>query len=295
MDDVARIRQFNRTLTQHIGVLESNFLGRGRPIGASRMLFEIGSKGIEIRDLRTKLGLDSGYTSRLLRTLEKEDLVKVRQSSKDSRVRSVSLTAKGRKELATLNRRSDEAAASTLEPLTHNQKTALIQSMEVVETLLSASAVTIEVRDPSSRMARACVASYYLELAERFDDGFTPDKSISATPEELTPPNGYFIVAELHGDGVGCGALKCHAEFGEVKRMWVAPSARGLGLGKRILARLEDIARQQKLPLLRLETNKALVEARALYKNAGYHEVPPFNSEPYAHHWFEKSLTLKNP
>lgn len=290
MDEVARIRQFNRTLTQHIGVLETNFLGRGRPIGASRLLFEIGSKGVEIRDLRAKLGLDSGYTSRLLRTLEKEDLVKVHQSTKDSRVRSVTLTAKGRKELATLNRLSDEAAASTLEPLTNNQKTALIQSMEVVETLLRASAISIKIQDPTNRMAQECLAHYYRELAERFDDGFNPDKSISAAPEELTPPNGYFVVAELHGDGVGCGALKCHAEFGEVKRMWVAPSARGLGIGKRILARLEEIARQQKLQVLRLETNKALAEAQTLYKNSGYREVAPFNSEPYAHHWFEKSL-----
>lgn len=290
MDSISRIRQFNRTLTRHIGVLETNFLGRGRPIGASRILFEIGSKGIEIRDLRSKLRLDSGYTSRLLRTLEKEGLVKVSEATKDARVRFITLTQKGRTELAMLNRLSDKAAASTLESLTDKQKVALIQSMDTVEKLLRASAATIEVQDPTSRMARECLAHYYHELAQRFDDGFNPDKSISATSEELTPPDGYFVVAELYGDGVGCGALKCHRDFGEIKRMWVAPSVRGLGLGKRILERLENIARQRKLPVLRLETNRTLVEAQRLYRNAGYREVAPFSSEPYAHHWFEKSL-----
>jgi GNAT superfamily N-acetyltransferase len=163
--------------------------------------------------------------------------------------------------------------------------------MDTVEKLLRASAITIDIRDPTSRMAQECLGHYYHELAERFDNGFNPVESISAAPEELTPPNGYFVVAELHGDAVGCGALKCHAEYGEVKRMWVAPSARGLGVGKRILARLEELARQRKLNVLRLETNKALVEAQTLYRNAGYCEVAPFNGEPYAHHWFEKSLT----
>jgi DNA-binding MarR family transcriptional regulator/ribosomal protein S18 acetylase RimI-like enzyme len=291
MDDIARIRQFNRTLTQHLGVLETNFLGRGRPLGASRILFEIGLESSEVRDLRSKLGLDSGYTSRLLRLLEKEGLVKVQPSSEDARVRSANLTPKGRRELATLNRLSDEAAASTLEPLTDKQKATLIQNMEVVETLLRASGVTIEIQDPTSRMAQECIANYYHELTKRFDNGFNPDISMSATSQELTPPNGYFVVAELYGNGVGCGALKCHKHFGEIKRMWVASSTRGLGIGKRILARLETIARQQKLKVLRLETNKNLVEAQTLYRNSGYREVAPFNSEPYAHYWFEKTLT----
>jgi ribosomal protein S18 acetylase RimI-like enzyme len=94
----------------------------------------------------------------------------------------------------------------------------------------------------------------------------------------------------LHGDPIGCGALKCHASYGEIKRMWVAPSSRGLGIGRRVLAHLETLARKRRLPLLRLETNRALTEAQALYMSQGYREVSPFNDEPYAHHWFEKAL-----
>ena len=77
--------------------------------------------------------------------------------------------------------------------------------------------------------------------------------------------------------------------------MWVADSSRGLGIGKRILQRLEDLARKRCIPLLRLETNKALTEAQALYQASGYREVRPFNNEPYAHHWFEKALTAARP
>lgn len=144
--------------------------------------------------------------------------------------------------------------------------------------------------DPDSPAARYCLERYFAELAVRFEAGYDPARGISAAPAELTPPRGYFVLATLNEAPVGCGALKCHADFGEIKRMWVASSARGLGLGTRILLYLEDLARQQGLPLLRLETNKALTEAQSLYRRNGYREVPAFNDEPYAHHWFEKTL-----
>ena len=290
MCKIAQIRQFNRTLTHHIGVLENDFLGRGRSIGASRILFEIGAQGADIRDLRTRLGLDSGYTSRLLKTLEKEDLIEIGQSDSDARVRSVTLTDKGLNELAILNSLSDKAAVAMLEPLNDEQRTNLIKSMNTVEELLRVSATIIEVQDPAGRMAQECLTHYYRELAERFDKGFNPEESISVMPEELIPPKGYFLVAKLYGNAVGCGALKCYADYGEVKRLWVAASTRRLGVGKRILTRLEEIARQQALPVLRLDTNKTLIEAQALYQSFGYREVEAFNSEPYAHHWFEKAL-----
>ena len=290
MDRIAHIRQFNRTVTRQIGALENHFLRRDRSLGASRVLFEIGSSGIEIRELRARLGLDSGYTSRLLRTLETEGLVEIGQSTEDARVRCVTLTAAGLDEIATLNHLSDEAAASILEPLNEKQRTALTEAMDTVERLLRASSVTIKTENPSSQPARECLAHYYRELAERFDNGFNPDFSISAKPEELIPPNGYFLVARLYGDAVGCGALKCHPDYGEIKRMWVAASTRGLGIGRRILLHLEELARERNLPIVRLETNKALTEAQSLYRSSGYREVAPFNSESYAHHWFEKTL-----
>jgi ribosomal protein S18 acetylase RimI-like enzyme len=98
-------------------------------------------------------------------------------------------------------------------------------------------------------------------------------------------------VARLDGDPVGCGALKRVDErAGEIKRVWVAKSACGLGIARRMLWRLEAAALEMGLATLRLDTNKALTEARALYRSDGYREVERFNDNPYAHHWFEKRL-----
>jgi DNA-binding MarR family transcriptional regulator len=290
MDAIAQVRRFNRTVTQQIGALADQFLGRDRTLGASRLLFEIGRDGIEVRQLRARLSLDSGYTSRLLRELEAGGLVRTVESSPDARVRVVKLTKAGRRELAVLNRLSDKTAASLLGRLTEGQRASLITAMQAVERLLVASAVQLRVEDPGSRAARYCIGCYFQELAERFEGGFDPARSMPAAAQDLTPPHGFLILATLNGEPVGCGALKCQAGYGEIKRMWVAPSSRGLGIAKRILLRLEDLARQRRLRLLRLETNKTLTEAQALYRSSGYREVSPFNDEPYAHHWFAKAL-----
>jgi DNA-binding MarR family transcriptional regulator len=290
MEAIAQVRSFNRTVTQQIGALADQFLGRDRTLGASRLLFEIGREGIEVRQLRARLSLDSGYTSRLLRELEAEGLIRTVESSPDARVRFVNLTKAGRQELTVLNRFSDKAAASLLGRLTEAQRASLITAMHAVERLLLAGAVQLRVEDPHSRAARHCMGCYFHELAERFEGGFDPARSLPVAAEALTPPHGFLILATLNGEPVGCGGLKCHAGYGEIKRMWVAPSSRGLGIGKRILLRLEDLARRRRLPLLRLETNKTLTEAHALYRSSGYREVSPFNDEPYAHHWFEKPL-----
>lgn len=290
MDAVAQIRSFNRTVTQHIGALENRFLGRDRSLGVSRLLFEIGGKGAEVRHLRARLDLDSGYVSRLLRSLEAEGLVRTGRSPDDARVRVARLTKSGLRELAVLNRLSDQAAQSLLQQLTEPQRLALAAAMGSVERLLRAGAVRLGVVDPRTDAAQHCLRRYFEELAERFEAGFDPTRGISAAPAELTPPRGYFLLATLHGEPVGCGALKCHADYGEIKRMWVDARSRGLGIGKRVLLGLENLARKRRIPLVRLETNKSLTEAQALYRASGYREVPRFNDEPYAHHWFEKAL-----
>jgi len=290
MDGIAQVRSFNRTVTQQIGALAGGFLGRTRSLGACRALFEIGEDGIEIRQLRARLALDSGYASRLLRQLEAERLIRTKPSPRDTRARFVTLTTAGRKELAVLNRLSDEAAASLLDPLPEPQRAALLAAMGTVERMLRSGAVRLSVENPDSPAARYCLARYFDELRARFEGGFDPALGIPATSRQLTPPHGYLVLATLHGEPVGCGALKCHAGFGEIKRMWVAPSARGLGVGTRILHHLEDLARERRLPLLRLETNQALTEAQSLYRRDGFREVAAFNDEPYAHHWFEKTL-----
>jgi DNA-binding MarR family transcriptional regulator/GNAT superfamily N-acetyltransferase len=290
-EQIATVRRFSRTATERVGALTDDFLGRKRPLGQARLLWEIGRDGADVRELRARLGLDSGYVSRMLRVLERDGLVTVARGYADGRVRRVTLSAKGRAEWNELESRSEALAASVLEPLSEGQRAGLVAAMETVERLLTASLIAIDVANPRSAAARWCLGRYFLELEERFDVGFDPARSISAEADELTPPAGLLLLARLRGAAVGCGALKLHGSSpAEIKRMWVAPHARGLGLGRRILHELEGRARESGAPAARLETNRSLTEAISLYRGSGYVEVEPFNDEPYAHHWFEKRL-----
>jgi DNA-binding MarR family transcriptional regulator len=244
-----------------------------------------------VRDLRRRLGLDSGYASRMLRSLEEQGLISVSASAADGRVRTARLTARGKREVGELDRRSDELASSILAPLDDAQRERLADAADTVRRLLEASLVTVAPEPAGSAEARWCIAQYFDELGRRFDTGFDPARSIPAAEADMTPPHGVLLVARLHGRPIGCGALKLHpGEPTELKRMWVDPSARGLGLGRRLLRELEQYAANAGTTTVRLETNGSLGEAIALYRSAGYDEVPAFNDEPYAHHWFEKRL-----
>jgi DNA-binding MarR family transcriptional regulator/predicted GNAT family N-acyltransferase len=288
---VDQVRRFNRVVTQRVGALDDHFLSRDRPLGEARVLWEIGAEGCDVRELRARLDLDSGYLSRLLRSLEAAALIEVERSELDRRVRTARLTAAGLKERAILDERSDELAATFLEPLNESQRTRLVTAMSDVERLLTAAMVEVKPVDPLHPHAQYCISQYFAELDRRFDIGFDPSISISADADELRPPAGLVLLATLRSEPIGCGALKFHDDAPtELKRMWVADSARGLGIGRRLLAELEAEASRAGSTIVRLETNGSLTEAIALYRSSGYTEVEPFNDEPYAHHWFEKRL-----
>ena len=288
---VAQVRSFNRLVTQRVGALDDGYLARDRPLGEARLLWEIGAEGCDVRVLRSRLGLDSGYLSRLLRRLETAGLIAVDRHAGDGRVRTARLTPAGLDERELLDRRSDELARSLLEPLGTQQRQRLVSAMAEVERLLTAALVEIDSVDPAHRDARHCLSEYFAELGRRFETGFDPSSSTEAELDELRPPAGVFLVATLWAEPIGCGGLKFRRdEPTELKRMWVSESVRGLGIGRRLLSELESRAAAQGSRRLRLETNKALTEAIALYRSAGYREIDAFNDLPYADHWFEKQL-----
>jgi DNA-binding MarR family transcriptional regulator/GNAT superfamily N-acetyltransferase len=290
-DEISQVRRFNRLVTQRAGALDDHFLGRDRPLGQSRLLYEIGPGGADLRDLRQRLGLDSGYASRLVNALRRKGLIRLEQGAGDQRVRTARWTAAGRREVREMNRRSDAAAAALLESLPDARRARLVAAMGEVHRLLQLAGLRIERVDPACPAARSCVGHYFDELNRRFESGFDPAASLPADDRELMPPGGAFLLASVDGEPVACGAVKVTASgVGSLKRMWVAGSVRGLGVGRRMLEALEGEARRLGVTTLRLETNRALEEAIRLYRAAGFHEVPAFNTDPYAHHWFEKIL-----
>ncbi|MEU3462889.1 bifunctional helix-turn-helix transcriptional regulator/GNAT family N-acetyltransferase [Streptomyces sp. NPDC006733] len=295
-EQIRDVRRFNRTVTERVGVLHDRYLGRDRPIGEARLLWEIGEQGQDVRRLRERLGLDSGYVSRLLRSLEADGLVSVEPQADDRRVRTVRPTEAGRTERALLDSRSDELAGSLLQPLNTAQRARLVAAMAEVDRLLTAATVTVTVVDPDHPDAQFCLRSFFAELEERLATGFDPARSLLPDPSELQPPRGLFLVARLHGEPVGCAGLKLPSDApAEIKRMWVAPKARRLGLGRRFLTELEARAVEHGRDVLRLDTNKVLSAAISLYHSCGFEEIPAFNTEPYADHWFEKRITAARP
>lgn len=289
---VAAVRRFNRTVTRRLGVLNERYLGRDRPLVESRMLFEIGSDGAPVRGLRERLGLDSGYASRLLRALERKGLASAAgKAGEDGRVKFARLTRSGRAELRRIEALSDDLAASMLEPLTEEQAARLVAAMTEVERLLRASAIELAPEDPGGPAAQWCLGRYFDELSSRFPEGYDRGAGDVSDADEFRAPRGCFLVATLFGEAVGCGAIRTLApRMGEIKHLWVSPEVRGVGVGRKLLEALERAGRDRKMRGVRLDTHGSLAEARRLYLISGYREIARYNDNPHAHHWFEKTL-----
>lgn len=287
LDPVSRVRRFNRAVTSAVGALDSSFLGRGRPLGAARVLNAIGQGRSDVGEVRDYLGLDSGLMSRLLRSLEDEGLIETQAHDDDARRRVASLTRAGKREFAAYEALSNTQAESFL--ARNAQADALLAAMDLIASALTRDRIALAEMDPRSDEARYCLREYYAELGRRFKQGF--DVSLSRDPDakDMRRPRGSFIVAISDTLPVGCVGLKGTDHFyAEIKRLWVAPSARGLGLGKRLMDAAEDTARTLGIALLRLDTNSALPEAGQLYRTTGWCEIPRFNDDPYPDLFFEK-------
>ncbi|MDE5443654.1 GNAT family N-acetyltransferase [Bradyrhizobium sp. CSA207] len=289
LNPVARVRRFNRAVTSAVGALDTSFLGRGRPLGAARVLNAIGHGRSDVAEIRDYLGLDSGLTSRLLRSLEDEGLVETTVHEEDARRRVVRLTRAGRREFAAYEALSNTQADGFLGR--HAQREALLAAMDLVASALTLDRIALNEMDPRSDEARYCLGEYYSELGRRFKQGF--DVSLSRDPDakDMRRPRGTFVVAISDTLPIGCVGLKgTDHGYAEIKRLWVAPAARGLRLGRRLMDAAESAARELGIALLRLDTNSALAEAGQLYRRSGWSEIPRFNDDPYPDLFFEKHL-----
>jgi DNA-binding MarR family transcriptional regulator len=288
-DPVSRFRRFARAVTTEVGALDTSFLGRGRPLGAARVLCAIGAGCADVADIREYLGLDSGLMSRLLRSLEEESLVRTVAHPDDARRRVAVLTRTGRREFEAYEKLSNSRASALLARAPRAQE--LLNAMDLIASALGRDRIAIEEADPRGDAARYCLAEYYAELARRFEKGF--DVALSRDPHaaDMVRPGGAFLLAVSDGMPIGCVGLKgTGGQTGEIKRLWICPTARGFGLAKRLMRAAEDVARELSIEILRLDTNSALPEALKLYPALGWVEIERFNDDPYPDRFFDKRL-----
>ncbi|WP_409470128.1 GNAT family N-acetyltransferase [Streptomyces sp. HC307] len=287
-DHVTAFRRFNRYFTRRIGVLDDHYLGQNRPLGEARLLFEIGD-GASLRELRSRLGLDAGYLSRMAKALETQGMVRLSAHPQDNRLRMIELTPAGRVEVKEQNRRAGAVVVGLLECLSEPQRAELTEALATTQRLLRLAGITVDLVDGAAPDARACLDAYAADIDKRFPEGF--DKDSLVRPEEVSGDAGAFFVAYEEGRPVGCGALRrLEPGVGEIRHVWVHPDARRLGLARRLLGALEQEAAARHLTAVRLDTHTALTEAQAMYRACGYAAIPAYDDNVYASHWFEKRL-----
>ena len=216
-----------------------------------------------------------------------EGLITLTRHAGDGRRRIARLTDKGRDEVATYDRLSDDRAARILAAVP--SAAALLAAMDHIATALTP--ITLRPADPDDPAAQWCLGAYFALLGARID-GITPDHVPLPDPkaDHYRPPHGAFLIAWSDTLPVACVSLRTLGPtLGEVKRLWVAPDARGQGLARRMMTAIEDQARRLRLTQQKLDTNGALTEAIALYEKTGWTPTAAYSSFPSTH-WFSKAL-----
>ncbi|MBH1973634.1 MAG: MarR family transcriptional regulator [Rhodobacteraceae bacterium] len=290
LDAIARLRRFNRAVTREVGALETSYLGRGRPLGAARVLQLVRAEGTDIADIRQRLDLDSGLLSRLLRSLEAEGLLILETDPADRRRRIARTTPAGQAEQQAYEALGYAKATQTLARAGARQQ-AVIAAMDLIATVMLQDQVELRDADPDSPAALACLQAYYDLLAERIA-GVTADMLTLPLSDaaKYRPPQGAFLIAWSDDLPVGCASLRpLESGVAEVKRLWIDPIARGQGLARRLMRALESRARDMGYTHLKLDSNAALTQAIALYRSDGWQDIAPYTGFP-ANVWLGKRL-----
>jgi GNAT superfamily N-acetyltransferase/DNA-binding MarR family transcriptional regulator len=290
LDPIRRLRRFNRAVVREAGALDTSFLGRGRPLGAARVLHLVQPDGTDVGLIRSRLGLDSGLLSRFLRALERESLITTEADPSDRRRGIARLTPAGQAEVAAYLSLI-HAQASVLLTRAGSRADEVLAAMDLIATVLNRHQVDIRPADPDSPEAIACLRAYFDEVLARVPAA-RPDHFPLPDPhsDSYRPPQGCFLVAWSDDLPVGCVSLRpLDVATAEVKRLWVHDSARGHGLARRLMTKVEDEARERGHKTLKLDTNSILTEAVALYRATGWTDIAPYTSPP-ADIWVGKAL-----
>ncbi|MGH9544441.1 MAG: bifunctional helix-turn-helix transcriptional regulator/GNAT family N-acetyltransferase [Terriglobales bacterium] len=280
--NIHAVRRFNRLYTRQIGVLREGLLRSPFSLAEVRVLYEIANRREPTAtDLCKQLGLDPGYLSRMLRGLEKRGLVHKSASQADGRQSLLGLTARGRDTFAALDARQSEEVATMLLPLSVAQQARLVQAMRDIETLLGAAPTQqapyiLRAHQPGD-MGWVVHRHGVLYAQEyRYDEQFEAlvAKIAAKFIQHFDPKHERCWIAEKDGEIVGSVFLvKKSKTVAKLRLLLVEPAARGLGLGRHLVAECVRFARQAGYRKIVLWTQSELPAARHIYQQAGFRRI----------------------
>ena len=302
-DPIARIRAFNRFYTRRIGTLERGYLDSPFSLAEARVLYELAHRDEPVAaEIAADLGLDPGYLSRILRGFSKAGLVEKRTSPRDGRSRLLSLTVRGRAAFAPLDDASRIQTTAMLEPLSPAAQRRLLEAITAVSELLGDPARAAEpylLRPHGPGDMGWVVARHGALYAQEY--GWNADfealvaEIVAGFLRGFDPARERCWIAERHGANVGSVFLVKHPEREGVARLrllLVEPSARGLGIGRRLVEECTRFARQTGYHAITLWTNDVLVSARRIYEAAGYRLVHQAPHHGFGHDLVEQTWEL---
>ena len=299
---VAALRSFNRFYTRRIGVLDERLYGTPFTLPQTRVLWELAHhQGITASELARLLDLDAGYLSRLLATLKSKRLVRAQRSPADARQSVLTLTTAGRRAFAPMDAHSQSQVSALLAPLDEPNRRRLLQATGTIESLLGAprgDRAPYLLRAPQPGDIGWVVARHGAVYAHEYGWDLTFEGLVASIAgrfvERFDAKHEACWIAERDGQNVGCVFLVQARDdktdepdrgVAQLRLLLVEPSARGLGIGARLVAECERFARHAGYRRIKLWTQSTLLAARAIYAKAGYRLT---GSEP--HHSFGAEL-----
>jgi DNA-binding MarR family transcriptional regulator/GNAT superfamily N-acetyltransferase len=297
-DPIQIVRRFNRFYTRQIGVLQEHLLESQFSLTEVRVLYELAHReNTTAKELCGDLGLDRGYVSRMLQRFEGHELIRTAASAEDRRRVLLSMTAKGRKVLAPLERRSSKEVAAMLERLSPVQQKKMLAAMRDIESILvppelTSTSYILRAHRPGDMgwVVQRHGELYWQEY--RYDERFEALVAgiVAEFIQNLDPERERCWIAEKDGENVGSVFLvKKSASVAKLRLLLVEPSARGLGIGKRLVDECVRFAREAGYKKIMLWTQSELSAARGIYRKAGFRRV----AEEAHQSWGRKDLVAE--
>ena len=280
-DPIQTIRRFNRFYTRQIGVLQEHLLDSQFSLTEVRVLYELAHREqVTAKQLCLDLGLDRGYLSRMLQNFEAQGWIRTAQSAEDRRKVLLTLTAKGKKVFSPLDRRSSDDVAAMLGKLSSSQQANLLAAMQHIEGVLapSQSGQAYSLRQHRPGDMGWVVQSHGLLYSREYgyDERFEALVAgiVAEFIDKLDPARERCWIAEKDGANVGSVFLvRESASVAKLRLLLVEPSARGLGIGKRLVEECVRFAGEAGFKKIVLWTQSELLAARRIYENTGFQRV----------------------